>query len=54
MSALKSIVASYFEGVIAGSFKTAADGQRLFYPWGVTARATFSPTPRLNSVSVSR
>src|SRR5215212_2964270 len=35
MSTLKSIVSSYFEGLVAGSFKTAADGQRLFYPWGV-------------------
>jgi hypothetical protein len=25
----------YFDGLIEGNFKTAADGQRLFYPWGV-------------------
>jgi hypothetical protein len=35
MSTLKTIVASYFEGLVAGNFKTAADGQRLFYPWNV-------------------
>src|ERR671932_553050 len=25
----------HFDGLIEGNFKTAADGQRLFYPWGV-------------------
>jgi hypothetical protein len=25
----------YFDGLIEGNFKTAADGQRLFPPWGV-------------------
>jgi hypothetical protein len=35
MSMLKSIVSSFFEGMVAGNFKTAADGQRLFYPWNL-------------------
>ena len=43
MSTLKSIVASYFEGVIAGNFKTAADGQRLFYPWNVWSNGYVLP-----------
>jgi hypothetical protein len=25
----------YFDGLISGSFKTAQDGRRLFFPWGV-------------------
>jgi hypothetical protein len=25
----------FFEGMVAGNFKTAADGQRLFYPWNL-------------------
>ena len=34
MTSLKMMVDSYFEGLIEGNFKTAADGRRLFYPWG--------------------
>ena len=25
----------YFDGLTSGSFKTAQDGRRLFFPWGV-------------------
>jgi hypothetical protein len=28
----------YFEGLTSGSFKTAQDGRRLFFPWGVLGR----------------
>ena len=35
---LMVMATSYFEGLIEGSFKTAADGQRLFYPWGVLGK----------------
>ena len=28
----------YFDGLIEGNFKTTADGQRLFYPWGVLGK----------------
>jgi hypothetical protein len=43
MSTLKTIVASYFEGLVAGNFKTAADGQRLFYPWSVWGKGYVLP-----------
>src|SRR5829696_8800503 len=43
MSTLKTIVASYFEGLVAGNFKTAADGQRLFYPWNVWGKGYVLP-----------
>jgi hypothetical protein len=46
MSTLKMMVASYFEGLIEGSFKTAADGQRLFYPWGVLGKGYVLPDAR--------
>ena len=53
MSTLKTIVASYFEGLVAGNFKTAADGQRLFYPWNVWGKGYVLSDAKLNSVSVS-
>jgi hypothetical protein len=28
----------YFDGLTSGSFKTAQDGRRLFYPWGYLGR----------------
>jgi len=28
----------YFEGLTSSSFKTTADGRRLFFPWGVLGR----------------
>lgn len=28
----------YFDGLASGSFKTAQDGRRLFFPWGVLGR----------------
>jgi hypothetical protein len=40
------MVASYFEGLIEGSFKTAADGQRLFYPWGILGKGYVLPGAR--------
>jgi hypothetical protein len=43
MSALKRMAVSYFEGLIEGSFKTAADGQRLFYPWGIFGKGYVLP-----------
>src|SRR4051794_941054 len=46
MSTLKTMVASYFEGLIAGGFKTAADEQRLFYPWGVFGKGYVLPDTR--------
>ena len=36
----------YFDGLIEGSFKTAADGQRLFYPWGVWGKGRVLDDPR--------
>jgi hypothetical protein len=46
MTTLKMMVASYFEGLIEGSFKTAADGQRLFYPWGILGKGYVLPGAR--------
>jgi hypothetical protein len=43
MSALKRMAVSYFQALIEGSFKTAADGQRLFYPWGVLGKGYVLP-----------
>jgi|SRR5215217_4027457 len=43
MNTLKTIVASYFEGLVAGNFKTTADGQRLFYPWNVWGKGYVLP-----------
>jgi hypothetical protein len=40
---LMVMVSSYFEGLIEGSFKTTADGQRLFYPWGVLGKGYVLP-----------
>ena len=28
----------YFDGLTSGSFKTAEDGRKLFFPWGVLGR----------------
>jgi len=28
----------YFDGLTSGYFKTARDGRRLFFPWGVWGR----------------
>jgi hypothetical protein len=49
MSKLKvsmAMVASYFEGLIEGGFKTAADGQPLFYPWRVLGKGYVLPDAR--------
>ena len=43
LKVLMVMVASYFEGLIEGSFKTAADGQHLFYPWGVLGKGYVLP-----------
>jgi hypothetical protein len=32
---LKSLIRSYSDALFAGLIKTAADGRRIFYPWGV-------------------
>jgi hypothetical protein len=31
----------YFDALASASFKTAADGRRLFFPWGVLVRLPF-------------
>lgn len=52
MTSLKMMVDSYFEGLIEGNFKTAADGRRLFYPWGEWVKDRVSPTLVPSSVLV--
>ncbi len=34
----------YFDGLTSGSFKTAPDGRRLFYPWGYLGRGYVLPS----------
>ncbi len=34
----------YFDGLTSGSFKTAQDGRRLFFPWGYLGRGYVIPS----------
>jgi hypothetical protein len=36
----------YFNGLTAGSFKTNAEGQHLFYPWGVLGKGYVLDVPQ--------
>jgi hypothetical protein len=35
---------AYFDPLISGSFKTASDGRRLFFPWGIYGRGYVIPS----------
>jgi hypothetical protein len=37
-------IMGYFDALTNGSFKTAKDGRRLFFPWGVMGRGYLIPT----------
>ncbi len=39
----------YFDGLTSGSFKTAEDGRRLFFPWGVLGSGYALPRSRTTS-----
>jgi hypothetical protein len=36
----------YLDALVAGSFKTTASGQRLFFPWGILGRGYVIPSER--------